>query len=392
MKTFKNFLLCFFLSMIIAILIYHRGNILEAIFYLFAILYTSPLIYPLPLYLTYINFKYLEKPLADTRLFDIGSILLGGVLSYFLIALNINTKPWLDWQEQLYSHQHHTPIWTQAFPTILILLSLGLVGYVILTSIPIKKCPPLLLTLGFSFSYIGLIILTVLAIQLGHLNILGIGLYVFNIYIIYIRSFRKVLISYHQGNASINLQKKWQVKCLQLLHSSTNWHLLPLSLMLPILGIVISLLTLFGQEPDYVIKAWTETSDWTLSTKVSPPDIMYDEHYLCTVGASGHRTLVKPIRMGIRHGHRIIVNRQLLIANAFEEIIEEKGPRIHKLIRYIYDTYGYPIAKHIKSPWQADVIYLLMKPLEWGFLAIIYLCDTKPENRIALQYITKPEK
>lgn len=102
--------------------------------------------------------------------------------------------------------------------------------------------------------------------------------------------------------------------------------------------------------------------------------------------------LVKPIRMGVRHGHHIVVNRQLLIANAFEQIIEEKLPRIHKVIRHIYDTYGYPIARQIKSPWQADIIYFLMNPLEWCFLTVIYLCDAKPENRIALQYITKPAK
>ena len=34
-----------------------------------------------------------------------------------------------------------------------------------------------------------------------------------------------------------------------------------------------------------------------------------------------------------------------------------------------------------------DVIYYLMKPLEWIFLLVLYLVDRKPENRIALQYI-----
>lgn len=53
-------------------------------------------------------------------------------------------------------------------------------------------------------------------------------------------------------------------------------------------------------------------------------------------------------------------------------------------------SYGYPIAKYIHSPYLADVVYFLMKPLEWFFLAVIYLCDAKPENRIAVQY--PPEK
>lgn len=37
------------------------------------------------------------------------------------------------------------------------------------------------------------------------------------------------------------------------------------------------------------------------------------------------------------------------------------------------------------------MVYVLMKPLEWMFLAVIYLCDVRPENRIALQYIEFPE-
>ncbi len=38
---------------------------------------------------------------------------------------------------------------------------------------------------------------------------------------------------------------------------------------------------------------------------------------------------------------------------------------------------------------QADITYIIMKPLEWLFLAILYLFDEKPENRIATQYIGK---
>ncbi|WP_458794308.1 DUF6688 family protein [Streptococcus suis] len=132
---------------------------------------------------------------------------------------------------------------------------------------------------------------------------------------------------------------------------------------------------------------WTETSDWALSEKISPPNAFYDEHYLCTVGAAGHRKLVKPIRMGERHGHRVVVNRQLQIANAFEQILEERCPRLHRCVRSNYDRYGYPISKHIRKAWQTDLIYLIMKPAEWLFLIVIYLHDRQPENRIAVQYL-----
>ena len=94
--------------------------------------------------------------------------------------------------------------------------------------------------------------------------------------------------------------------------------------------------------------------------------------------------------MGIRHGHSVVVNRQLCIANAFEQILEEKVPSIHRPIRKFYDTYGFPIANMIHSTYAADLIYLLMKPAEYFFLLVLYLTDSHPENRIALQYITKP--
>ena len=149
---------------------------------------------------------------------------------------------------------------------------------------------------------------------------------------------------------------------------------------------------LFGQRPDEAIKAFLETSDWTLSTKISPPSITYDGHYLCTVSLRGHKNIVKPIRMGIRRGEKIVVNRQLCVANAFEDLVQERMPRFHHFIRYIYDKYGYPLSKHINTALQADITYILMKPLEWIFLLVLYIFDVNPENRIATQYIGKKLK
>ena len=67
-------------------------------------------------------------------------------------------------------------------------------------------------------------------------------------------------------------------------------------------------------------------------------------------------------------------------------------PDVHRKIRYFYDKYGFPVAKMIRSPYIADAVYFLMKPLEWIFLAVIYMTDVKPENRIAVQYLPKKMK
>jgi len=126
-----------------------------------------------------------------------------------------------------------------------------------------------------------------------------------------------------------------------------------------------------------------------LSEQISPPPVAYDTHYLCTVSLRGHRKLVKPVRYGVRRGEKIVVNRQLCVANAFEQLLEEKTPHLHKKIRRFYDTYGYPISRHINTAFAADVIYLMMKPLEWIFLFVLYLLEPEPENRINSQYMPK---
>ncbi len=98
---------------------------------------------------------------------------------------------------------------------------------------------------------------------------------------------------------------------------------------------------------------------------------------------------MKPTRMGIRHGAKIVVNRQLCVANAFEQLIEERMPWLHRIVRHIYDKYGYPLSKHITTSLRADIVYIVMKPFEWLFLIVLYFFDTRPENRIALQYTGK---
>ena len=75
-----------------------------------------------------------------------------------------------------------------------------------------------------------------------------------------------------------------------------------------------------------------------------------------------------------------------MVANAFENILEQYTPKLHKIIRDIYDKYGYPLSKHINSKISADIVYYLMKPLEGGFLVVLYCVDNNRENRINIQY------
>ncbi|PEL40317.1 DUF6688 domain-containing protein [Bacillus toyonensis] len=211
-----------------------------------------------------------------------------------------------------------------------------------------------------------------------------------SLFFIYIASLKDSLN--HFLDSQNEKEIKYNNKCmLFLFRICNNYQKMPklwaISLF-PFLIIIQLFLVLFGQRPDSLIRVFLETSSFNYSNIPAPKTeiVPGDGHYLCTVSAKGHKKWVKPVRAGIRAGARIPVNRQLLIANAFENILEQYVPNFHKAIRNFYDKYGYPISRHVNSKWSADIIYLIMKPLEWLFLVVLYTVDKKPENRIHIQY------
>jgi hypothetical protein len=170
------------------------------------------------------------------------------------------------------------------------------------------------------------------------------------------------------------------------------WRKIPLLFLLcfPLLFILTLGLLLFGQKPDSFIQAFTDTYKHGLSELDCNNVTCPDGHFLCTIAASGHKQLVQPQRTGVRQNRVIKVNRQLLIANAFEDLLAEKLPRMHKPIRECYNVVGGNCKKlydTLSNKWIADAVYVLMKPAEWLFLVCLYAFDRKPENRIAKQYL-----
>ncbi len=190
--------------------------------------------------------------------------------------------------------------------------------------------------------------------------------------------------------SQISLQRtfknKFLLKCNQLLASRYNESVWALLLLLPVWLVVTLLLILLGQDYNSLVKVFTDTTTWTFSQKMHPPPLDHRGHYLCTVAACGNPRLVKPLRLGMRHGYPAIVNRQLLIANAFEEWIQDIAPGPHQRIRYLYDRYGYNLSKKVNSVELSNLTYVVMKPLEWTFLMALYLFCSCPEARIQRQY------
>lgn len=348
-----------------------------------------------PLILTCLNLFFIFGSQNDpvvirkSKHFEYLTLTLGSI--YSIIILPFTNIVFVDWQEALANRQLHTPIWSQGAITILSCAAVGIAGYLFLSAVSLRKVPPLLPVLAIGAMYIGIFqcILWIIQVFQNDLISFYLCLFPFNLILIGIHTIRRKVEEW-KNDESKEIKKfhnPYLERINQKVVDSTNWPGLAFLFMWPLLGALVCFLLLFGQRPDNIIRAWTETSNWNLSTKISPQNIYYDEHYLCTVAAGGHPKIVKPIRKGMRHGHEVIVNRQLCIANAFEQVMEEYIPVFHRHIRNIYDKYGFPIARAIRSPYIADVVYILMKPLEVMFLLVLYTVDVNPENRIAVQYL-----
>lgn len=341
-----------------------------------------------PIYLTVINIMNLFRiKKIKERLIDITTIVVGGLYSIIYSSLfNITDS---DWDEAIYSIQYHIPLHSYYGITIKSILILSLVGLIILCVCTPEKLSPLISAISIATTLLGLLTGIFLFIQLSNnLNIIPFLVYYVNLVLITIRITKfhiteHVRINNENQTVFRNRLAQFLNKIMLKVSTMTTFSFI---LVFPIMAILEVIFILCGQGADGFIKAFTMTADWTFSTQTPPPPLEYDGHYLCTVAVQGHEKIVKPLRYGKRLGKRIVVNRQLLVANAFEDLIKEKFPYFHKKIRYAYDTYGYPISKYITTKFRADVVYILMKPLEYIFLFVLYLFDSSPENRIAIQY------
>jgi hypothetical protein len=256
-----------------------------------------------------------------------------------------------------------------------------------------RKQAPLILVFSSMFVLFGVILQGVIIVQLAHpwdyiSRVHQMGLLLGPIIHIVISIL--LLFSFLKNEIKLANERSFKHSGLQFLNEkikeSEHFMLWVLILFLPVLIVITLVLVLFGQEYDSLAKVFTETTTWSFSQKTHPPYIEHQGHYLCTVAACGSPRIVKPLRLGKRAGQDIIVNRQLMVANAFEALIQDRFPRAHRFIRRNYDTYGYPLSKDITTPFKSNVTYVLMKPLEWFFLLCVYSFCEKPEQLIHAQY------
>lgn len=337
--------------------------------------------------------KKLQKQRENRRLASYATMILG---PGFMAVLYSMWGP-VEWQEPVVmgggGFELHAPVAGPFMLSIIFLAVIAIAGYLVLYTRK-TRLPPLMIVFCVAALYIGCGLGIACIIQIApNLNEAFVYiaveeyfmiLFPVNFIVLAAGLLRDVMKELVDDSSDRPTTVGWLQRTIA---KGLNLPALALLAVLPLLGICIALLALLGQQPDAMVKAFTETSDWLLSTKISPPPVNYEGHYLCTAAARGHERVVRPQRMGIRQGHRIVVNRQLCVANAFEQLIAERTPRFHRIVRQLYDRYGYPLSKHIRTPFAADLTYILMLPPECIFLAALYLFDLHPENRIAKQYL-----
>ena len=188
------------------------------------------------------------------------------------------------------------------------------------------------------------------------------------------------------------------IKVCRRIVFSPAWQKIPLLILLclPLLIVLVAVLLLFGQRPDSLVRAFTDTYKHGFSKlDYQCAGVVCGGHFLCTIAARGNPGVVKPLRIGVRAGRLIQCNRQLLVSNAFEELLEQRLPWLHRPVRALYNKIGDGIHRYygvFDKAWLSNTIYILMKPLEWLFVIILYLGDRDPETRIAQQYLHRDHR
>lgn len=306
-------------------------------------------------------------------------------------ALYAKIVDFYPWYEQLYvGGGTYSPIAEDSLLTFIVLCAVAVAGYLLLRFLG-KKLSPLVAALCYGGVFLGLALVVMLFVQMAT-NITDtpailLLLFPFNYVLCAVRLMRRTAATYAEQMTQAHYDNHFLQWCQRFMSKSASFLLISFLLAVPLLLVIVVILLLFGQQPDAVVKMFTETAEWTLSQKIPPPRLEAEGHYLCTVAACGDEKVVKPLRAGKRHGRLIVVNRQLLVANAFEDLLAEKMPRLHRVIRATYDRIGLPISKYITTKRRSNAVYYLMKPLEWLFLVVLYTFDRKPENRICSQYL-----
>ena len=86
--------------------------------------------------------------------------------------------------------------------------------------------------------------------------------------------------------------------------------------------------------------------------------------FVVTAASCGHHSFVGPWTTVTHRGKVRSANRQLATFWALESAWRDVSPRTHRWFRSLYGALGPKVARRINGPIRADVMFVLLKPLE----------------------------
>lgn len=123
------------------------------------------------------------------------------------------------------------------------------------------------------------------------------------------------------------------------------------------------------------------------------PDVQPGGCFVVTAASRGHLWVVGSGWAGESRAGAACANAQLRNFRAFEATWQVRAPASHAAFRRVYNVWGARMAGWIRDPWTADVVYLLLKPVEWMALALLRFSGRPVlESRPALSHIALCEK
>lgn len=111
---------------------------------------------------------------------------------------------------------------------------------------------------------------------------------------------------------------------------------------------------------------WILAGIWSQRIYNALPDTPPHPCFVVGAAAHGHPKLVGRWTSVQADGQFRPINQQLLTFWEFESLWRQRSPQSPRFFRTAYNLTGPLIAGCIFSPWIADVVYLVLKPLEWA--------------------------
>ena len=112
------------------------------------------------------------------------------------------------------------------------------------------------------------------------------------------------------------------------------------------------------------LPCWVAT--WFLSELRHGSLPQTSECFVVTSALQGHESVVGPLVFVEHRGQVRAANAQLAFFWELEVRWRLSSPSSHAVFRAIYNRLGPLVARQVQHPLLADLVYLLLKPFEWG--------------------------